>query len=122
MAGRRVVNLSRSDTVDVGEQITFWGFPAGHNGNEPLFTAGYVSGSDNKAVYPDGNELKPFGSTLLVLNAGVNPGNSGSPVIRVSEGSIIGMVIRKSVPSTDIGYIVPSAAIAAFLRGINIDP
>ena len=64
-----------------------FGYPLTHPGRSALFVKGYVSGS----VERYGRE------PLIVLNCVVNPGNSGSPVLRRIDGElkVVGVVAQK---------------------------
>ena len=64
-----------------------FGYPLTHPGRSALFVKGYVSGS----VERYGRE------PLIVLNCVVNPGNSGSPVLRRIDGDlkVVGVVAQK---------------------------
>ena len=64
-----------------------FGYPLTHTGRSALFVKGYVSGF----VERYGRE------PLMVLNCGLNSGNSGSPVLRRIDGDIkvIGVVAQK---------------------------
>ena len=64
-----------------------FGYPLTHPGRSALFVKGYVSG----LVERYGRE------PLIVLNCVVNPGNSGSPVLRRidSELKVVGVVAQK---------------------------
>ena len=59
-----------------------------------------------------------FDRSLAVLNAAVQPGNSGSPVF--AAGRVIGIVVSRSTSQTDIAYGVPSAVIRADLAKVNL--
>ena len=64
-----------------------FGYPLTHPGRSALFVKGYVSGF----VERYGRE------PLIVLNCVVNPGNSGSPVLRRIDGDlkVVGVVTQK---------------------------
>ena len=64
-----------------------FGYPLTHTGRSALFVKGYVSGF----VERYGRE------PLIVLNCVVNPGNSGSPVLRRIDGDlkVVGVVAQK---------------------------
>jgi len=58
-----------------------------------------------------------FDRSLLVLNASVQPGNSGSPVF--VNGRVIGIVVSRSTAQATTAYAVPSAVIRADLAKVN---
>jgi S1-C subfamily serine protease len=117
MNWRSVVDLSQTDDVNIGEQVDFWSFPTGsENLAVPILTVGYLGGVDPHPLFEAGQVTAP----LWVINANVNPGSSGAPVVRVSDGSIIGVIVGKSRRSDGIGYIVPVSTLRAFLQDKDI--
>lgn len=80
--------------VTIGTQVYAWGHPLGYNGPAPLLTVGYVAGANK---YP-----RPAGGPVLriVLNAALNPGNSGGPVVVWGETAVRGVVVSKHAPIT----------------------
>jgi S1-C subfamily serine protease len=78
----------------VGHWVTAAGFPALHDGTEPLFTSGQVSGFDSYR--------------MLSIDAVVNSGASGGPVLN-SEGLVVGTAFANSrqQSSGSIGFIQP---------------
>lgn len=87
--------LSRTD-VSPGEPLAVIGHPLG----EPLtITAGTVSRVD-AALWPD-----------FQIDASVNPGNSGGPVVR-ADGDVVGMAVSKDVEAAGLAYAVRAEVIA----------
>lgn len=80
---------------EVGTRVCAWGFPLGYNGPPPILSVGYLAGF---------NVHKPQGATSLqrriVLNAALNPGNSGGPVLSWGEQSVRGVAVTKHAPIT----------------------
>jgi S1-C subfamily serine protease len=118
--------------VRVGSEIATAGFPLGNtpltlfrslNQISPFLRSGIVS-----SIYPFDNP-RPHGFTIDVLQQG---GSSGSPVFRVDDGSVVGMMsssvldyqlasnqsgLTLSVPAnTNISICVPSEQIHDALR------
>jgi S1-C subfamily serine protease len=58
-----------------------------------------------------------FARSLAVLNAAVQPGNSGSPVF--TGGGVLGIVVSRSTSQANTAYAVPSAVIRAALVKVN---
>jgi hypothetical protein len=74
-------------------QVYALGFPLAYNGPAPLMIVGYVAGFEARTV--------SAGSTpqqRIVLNAALNPGNSGGPVFRWGESCVAGVVVSKHAP------------------------
>jgi S1-C subfamily serine protease len=78
----------------VGHWVTVAGFPALHDGKEPLFTSGQVSGFDSYR--------------MVSIDAVVNSGVSGGPVIN-SQGLVVGTAFAKSRQQSagSIGFVQP---------------
>jgi len=120
--GRRVVLLSPLSTLTTGEQVTVWGFPKGVGGVKPILSTGYIAGVETDPVYRDKRGLHQMNTDLWIINGDINPGNSGSPVLRVADGSIIGIVVRRSGHSSGVGYAVPTDAVRNFLHSLEVAP
>lgn len=119
--GRRVLTLSTANILTTGELITFWGFPDGVGGVTPILSTGHISGVETDPINQDKDGIKPLSTQLWILNANVNRGNSGSPVLRVADGTIIGLVVRRSLRSAGVGYAVPADAIRQFMKGLGLE-
>jgi S1-C subfamily serine protease len=88
------LNLDEKITCDVGDDVIVVGFPSPHslialeseapNMLEPLVQFGRISG-----ILPSTYAPLPH---LLALDMLCTPGSSGSPVVRVKDGKVIGMV------------------------------
>lgn len=82
-----------ASALSVGLQVYALGFPLAYNGPAPLMIVGYVAGFEARAV--------TAGAALqqrIVLNAALNPGNSGGPVLRWGESCVAGVVVSKHAP------------------------
>lgn len=77
--GRRVLSPKVSNSFERGTEILFSGFPHGipHLLVQKAVIAGYIN---EDVFYIDGS---------------VNGGNSGGPIIDISEGSVIGIVTQR---------------------------
>jgi len=104
------IKLGNSEEYKIGMDIGFIGFPLGIN--FPLTHQGIIS-----AKIKNENEKK-----LIMLNAFVNPGNSGGPVFSAETGEVIGIISTKYnvVPE---GIILPNYAMypgtGVVMGGIN---
>jgi serine protease Do len=90
--------LGNSQAVEVGEEVWAFGFPLAHAlGPSGKVTRGTVSGIDTTAVSP-----------LLQIDATVNPGSSGGPLVN-AQGEVIGVVTAKLVGEgmANVGLAVP---------------
>ena len=77
--------IANNPDLQVGALISLWGFPAGYIGLPPMLSVGYLSGID--AVRAKTGKMVP----QFVLNAAVNHGDSGGPVLLVETGEVIGI-------------------------------
>lgn len=78
---------------DIGTRVCAWGHPLGYNGPQPILSVGYVAGFN--AHQPQGL-LTP--QRRLVLNAALNPGNSGGPIFAWGEQTVRGVAVTKHAP------------------------
>jgi hypothetical protein len=77
----------------VGMKVYALGFPLAYNGPAPLMIVGYVAGFEAHAVSTGAAPRQ-----RIVLNAALNPGNSGGPVLRWGESCVAGVVVSKHAP------------------------
>jgi S1-C subfamily serine protease len=89
------LRISASSTLTAGSELAFWGFPAGYLGVPPILSVGYLSGVDPVPVGPGKFQNQ------WVVNAAINHGNSGGPVILVESGEVIGVADNKVTPLSD---------------------
>lgn len=133
-----VMKIASAGTAEEGEEIAFTGFPIGAVlGLYPVTHRGIVSAM-SPVVIP-----APSSSTLSVkmikrlrnpywvyqLDATAYPGNSGSPMYRVSNGKVLGVVNKVFVKETKesviqkpsgITYAIPSKYIIKLLKDNKI--
>lgn len=87
------LDISTKDTVIIGSQVSSWGFPAGYQEDVALLTVGYLAGVSTSPADPS--------IRRWVLNAAINKGNSGGPLLETDTPAIIGVVIQKFSPLTN---------------------
>lgn len=97
--GLPTIPLANSDDVPLAEEIRAVGFPLSDVLGESIkVTRGEVSG-----------KIERKGQQLLQIDASVNPGNSGGPVVD-GRGNVVGithaMMTREDI--SDIGLAIPS--------------
>lgn len=80
-------------SLAVGKQVYALGFPLAYNGPAPLMTVGYVAGFEARTT-----QAGPQSQQRLVLNAALNPGNSGGPVLGWQESSVRAVAVSKHAP------------------------
>ena len=90
------LSISSVQTLGTGQQISIWGFPVDYLGIPPMVSVGYISGVD--AVKIKTGEM--IGQ--MVVNAAVNHGDSGAPVVLAETGEVVGVADNKIVPLSDI--------------------
>ncbi len=103
-----VVPVADSETVQLGMDVRAVGFPLSDVlGTDVKVTRGTVSGM-----------TKRNGRTQLQIDAAVNPGNSGGPVVN-SKGEMIGVTSAKlsGVDVNRVGFCIPANAVREFLKG-----
>lgn len=89
------IPIAPDSNLSVGEEIAIWGFPGGYVGRFPMVSVGYFAGGDAIPVKVGPTvEMVP----QMVVNAAVNHGDSGAPVVMVETGQVIGVADNKIVP------------------------
>lgn len=81
------------ENLDIGTQIYAWGHPLGYSGPAPILSVGYLAGRN--LWKPQGLSSPQF---RLILNAALNPGNSGGPIFPWGEKSVCGIAVTKHAP------------------------
>ena len=102
--------------LDIGELpslrdvVNVIGFPTG--GDEISITEGVVSRIEVTRY------VHSFARLLTVqIDAAVNPGNSGGPVVK--DGKLIGVAMQVAPYAQNIGYIIPTPVINHFLADLK---
>jgi len=102
--------LAKEFLVGYGKPVTMWGFPEGYNSLQPMLTTGVVGGLDQSPIVPEDDGLQqpetppPAAPKLvwrLVVNAAINHGNSGGPLVDVASNEVVGLIVSKDVPLTN---------------------
>jgi S1-C subfamily serine protease len=97
--------LTLGDTASLKEthELFIFGFPLGENlGKEISVNKSSVSSFRENADYPK-----------IQMNGGVNPGNSGGPVVD-SSGKVVGVVVSK-IKGTEINFAITAETVRGFL-------
>jgi S1-C subfamily serine protease len=81
--------------MEVADQIYAWGYPLGYSGPPPILTVGYLAGFNTHLTQ---GMTDP--QLRLVLNAALNPGNSGGPIFKWGELAVRGVAVTKHAPIT----------------------
>jgi S1-C subfamily serine protease len=129
--------LGNSSAVEVGEQIGAIGNPFGLSGS---MTAGIVSGLGRLLSSSPNQPYQYFIPSIIQIDAPLNPGNSGGPLLNM-DGEVIGInsaifsstgefsSIGFAVPSNTMSKVVPSLITRGSfshpwigLSGVNINP
>lgn len=79
--------------LEVSDQVYTFGFPLAYNGPAPLMTVGYVAGFEARTL-----QAGSAPQQRLVLNAALNPGNSGGPLLGWNQSSVRGVAVSKHAP------------------------
>ena len=113
------VTLGDSRAVNVGDWVVALGNPFGlaKDDHQPAATLGVVSGVHR---YQDGSRI--YGDALQI-DASVNPGSSGGPILDLS-GRLIGLAGRISIRghqrhNVGVGFAIPAHQIALVLEQLE---
>ena len=106
--GRPPLTVS-SDVPSLKQTVSVYGYPMG--GEEISITQGIVSRIEC-------TNINGFVSGLRIqIDAAVNPGNSGGPVI--ADGKVVGLVFSKITRGENIGYLLAGDEVRLFLSEID---
>ena len=104
-----VAIISSSEKSKVGDTIFTIGTPMGYEYRGTV-TSGILSGKDRMVSVSVGNnsETSDYVMKVLQIDAAVNPGNSGGPLLN-SNGEVIGIVSMKLVDQEieGMGFAIP---------------
>jgi S1-C subfamily serine protease len=92
-----------------GDPVVTLGFPEG--GTRIAVTEGVISRIDR-----DYYSHSTFGNLVCQIDAAINPGSSGGPVL--NEGVIVGVAFQAS-DGQNIGYMVPAPVVEHFLTDLE---
>jgi S1-C subfamily serine protease len=104
-----IVTVGNSSTVKVGQKITAVGNAQGRGG-KPAAAAGKVTGVKRSIVASDENGLSEQLTGLIQIDAALQPGDSGGPLLN-KAGRVIGMDTAASATfafqASHEGYAIP---------------
>ena len=106
-ADRRALEL-RETLPEIGATVQAIGYPVG--GEQQSVTEGVVSRIEFGDYYYETYGLR------VQIDAAVNPGNSGGPVVLGEE--VIGVTFSGIDQAENIGYVIPAEEVRAFLADI----
>src|SRR5258706_7666069 len=99
------INLSDSDTIDIGEDVVAIGNALGEFTD--TLSAGIVSGLSRYITAFGGLEHQMQNLRgLIQTDAAINPGNSGGPLVNMS-GRVIGINTAMIMGAQNIGFAIP---------------
>lgn len=99
-----VLSLGDSDTIRVGETILVIGNPLGEFENS--VSRGIISGVKRNLNAGSGFGDSEHLSDIIQVDAAVNPGNSGGPLIDLS-GAVVGVNVAMAQGAESIGFALP---------------
>ena len=109
--GLPTLALANSDAAEVGQDVWALGFPLSDMlGNNLKATRGTLSGLNNKG-----------GRKLLQVDAAVNPGNSGGPLV-TETGLVLGVTSSKLAGGdvSNVGFATPANEAKKLLTSKNV--
>ena len=92
------------------QDVAVYGFPIG--GVTLSITSGIVSRVELDTYTQSGRKL-----LSVQIDAAINEGNSGGPV--VSEGTVVGIAMQGMDDADNVGYMIPSPVIQHFLEDVS---
>ncbi|HEX4996819.1 MAG TPA: trypsin-like peptidase domain-containing protein [Terriglobia bacterium] len=114
--------LGDSDVVAPGQGVDVWGYPFGGKleiGREAaLDTAPGVSATTGSVAALRGDDTGDV--RFIQINANVNPGNSGGPVVD-RDGFVVGVTQSRLAGADGIAFAVPVNRVKTFLESHALD-
>jgi len=104
------IPMPLGQTPRIEDEVRAYGFPIG--GDALSVTSGIVSRAEVSFYRHSMRRL-----LLLQVDAALNAGNSGGPVVR--EGSLAGISVQLLEDAENVGYIIPAQVIAHFLQDLK---
>ncbi len=104
--------LKIGELTGLGDKVTVYGFPIG--GEKLSITEGVVSRIEIGQYSHSGRSL-----LQVQIDAAINRGNSGGPVIR--NGELVGVAFETMSKAQSIGYTIPPVIIRHFLKDAEQD-
>jgi S1-C subfamily serine protease len=98
------------DMPTLQQDVVVYGFPIG--GLTLSITSGIVSRAELDTYTQSGRKL-----LSVQIDAAVNEGNSGGPV--VSAGKVVGIAMQGMDDADNVGYMIPSPVIRHFLEDVS---
>ena len=92
------------------QRVQVWGFPEG--GSTLSITSGIVSRIEVDGYTQSGRAL-----LSTQIDAAVNDGNSGGPVI--TDGRIVGIAMQALEDAENVGYMIPAPVVRHFLKDVE---
>ena len=102
--------LPIGDMPKLQQEVVVYGFPIG--GLTLSITSGIVSRVELDTYAQAGRAL-----LSVQIDAAINEGNSGGPV--VSDGAVIGIAMQGMEDADNVGYMIPSPVIRHFLQDVS---
>jgi S1-C subfamily serine protease len=106
--GLNLTPLQFSDQAQAGSSAVVAGYPLDQGFTQD---AARIGGTQN-AVGPDIYQTGQVNRQIFEIRANVRPGNSGGPLLSPS-GSVYGVVFAAAVGTTDTGFALTAAEVAA---------
>ena len=103
--------LKLSEDIKTREEVTVLGYPLG--GNTISTTTGIISRIEYLNYVWSG-----FYLLAVQIDAAINNGNSGGPVLNVNN-ELVGIAMMRLTKTSNIAYIVPSIIINTFLEDVK---
>jgi S1-C subfamily serine protease len=111
------IELGRSESLRLGDDVIAIGFPLGVS--SPTVTKGILSATDRNITTVDNQRF----TDLLQTDAAINPGNSGGPLVD-ANGRLIGInsAAAQAGAAENIGFAIPIDEALPVIRQLLEEP
>lgn len=101
-----IVQFASSEKLTAGQDVAAVGAPLGL---EHSVTRGVISALSRQIE----------GNTYLQIDAALNEGNSGGPIIN-DKGQVLGVAVRVATEAQNVGFAIPSLDVMNFLQANGV--
>ena len=114
----KVAKLGKSEDMKIGDPIFTMGAPMGIDYKGSV-TSGIISGKD-RMVSLSSNNIKNWQMRVLQIDAAINPGSSGGPLLN-NNGEVIGICTMKLIDNEieGMGFAIPIEYALSHLKSLE---
>ncbi|HOU89390.1 MAG TPA: S1C family serine protease [Polyangiaceae bacterium] len=117
--GYEPLPLGTASGLAVGDEVVVIGSPAGLAGSLSVGVVSALRGEAARAAAPDADHPRAW---ALQITAAISPGSSGSPVVAVRSGAVVGVAVGQRTDGQALNFAVPVDHARALLAAAVAEP